>query len=427
MKFKIMYATLFAGLALLTTACDSDDDNNLDDNNNNNGKVFHVAMAVGSGSASQTYVQNLSDLSEGEISFSKFGFEVPSTRTSRIYASDNGQFLYNLDYGAGLIYKYDVVGSQSYSELSKTNVEIAVGTAYPRWTKVNDQHALLHNITTENLYDEDESYTYTSSMANLVSVDLDDLDIESIVSFEVPYTKEDSINNNYVFRIDAPIVSNGKAFYGMAKRHYDPETDKTSTPEYTNVETLVVDYPVLTNPYLISTNVDGAKGSTNGYRTPVGHKDENGDIYQIISVPDNTYDTYILRIKDGKYDESYSFNLSDLIGENTSSNGWFYAGNGIGYVPYANTDLGAMGDAVWSVARVDLYNNTAVKLDLPEDLWLQQYQYSVTHNGKFYMAIAPMGDEGYIYIFDTESSEPDAFTKGAKIQTGADAYYIGIF
>lgn len=426
MKIKSFFATSIAGLALLTTACDSDNDNNTDELIHN-GKIFHVALAVGSGTPSQTYVQNLSDLSEGEISFSKFGFEVPSTRTSRIYASDNGKFLYSLDYGGGLIYKYDVKGAQNYSEVSKTNVEIAVGTAYPRWTKVNDQHALLHNITTENLYDENDVYTRTSSTANLVSVELENLNMESIESFEIPQSEEDIANNNYVFRIDAPIVSNGKAYYGMAKRHYDPETDKTSTPNYTNVETLVVDYPSLENPKLISTNTGGAKGSTNGYRTPVGHKDERGDIYQIISVPDNTYDTYILRIKDGEYDESYSFNLSELLGENTSSNGWFYVGDGIGYVPYANTDEGELADPVWSVARVDLYNTTAVKLNLPENLWLQQYQYSVAHNGKFYMAIAPMGGEGYIYIFDTQSSDPNAFIKGAKIQTGADAYYIGIF
>lgn len=426
MKIKSLLATLMVGLALLTTACDSDDDK-IDDEIKNSGKIFHIALAVGSGSPSQTYVQNLPDLSTGEISFSKFGFEVPSTRTSRIYASYRGDFLYNLDYGGGLIYKYEVKGSQTYNQVSETNVEIAVGTAYPRWTKVNEEHALLHNITTENMYDKNNVYTHTTSKANLVSVELDDLLMESVESFTLPTTDEDIANNNYVFRIDAPIVSSGKAFYGMAKRHYDPETDKTSTPAYTNVETLVVDYPSLKNPKLISTNVDGAKGSTNGYRTPVGHKDEVGDIYQIISVPDNTYDTYILRIKDGVYDESYSFNLSELLGENTSSNGWFYVGDGIGYVPYANTDEGELADPVWSVARVDVYNNTAVKLALPKNLWLQQYQYSVAHEGKFYMAIAPRGGEGYIYIFDPTSAAPDAFTKGAKIQTGADAYYIGIF
>ncbi|HKL71943.1 MAG TPA: hypothetical protein VJ855_04730 [Marinilabiliaceae bacterium] len=426
MKIKSNFATFLVGLALLTIACDSEDNNNTNELINNE-KIFHVAMAIGSGSSSQTYVQNLSDLSKGEISFSKFGFEVPSTRTARIYASEDGSALFNLDYGGGRIYKYKVVGNENYNRIEETNVQIAVGTAYPRWTKVNEDHALLHNIVTENLYDENDVYIRTSSTANLVSVELENLNMESVESFEVPYTKEDSANNNYVFRIDAPIVSNDKAFYGMAKRHYDPETDKTSTPEYTNVETLVVDYPSMTNPYLISTKVGGAKGSTNGYRTPVGHKDENGDIYQIISVPDNTYDTYILRIKDGEYDESYSFNLSELLGENTSSNGWFYVGNGIGYVPYANTDEGELADPVWSVARVDLYNSTAVKLNLPQNLWLQQYQYSVAHKGHFYMAIAPLGGEGFIYIFDIESAQPDAFTKGAKIQTGADAYYIGVF
>lgn len=427
MKNKKIYTALLVAVTLISAACSSTDDNNNDVDNIHNQKIFHIAMAVGSGSASQTYVQSLTDLTQGEITFAKFGFEVPSTRTARIYASTDGHALFNLDYGGGRIYKYAAEGGENYRKITETNVQIAVGTPHPRWTKVNDDHALLHHVVTENLYDNNGNYTRTKVTAKLVSVELQELHMESVESFEIPYTDYDVANNNYVFRIDAPVVANGKAYYGIAKRHYNPQTDNTSTPNYTNVETLVVDYPAMTNPHLISTNINGAKGATNGYRTPVGHKDEQGDIYQIITVPDNTYDTYILRIRNGSYDQSYSFNLSQLLGENTTSNGWFYVGNGIGYVPYAKTDLGSTSDPVWAVARIDLYNNTAVKLNLPNNLWLQQYQYSVTHNNKFYMAIAPVGAEGHIYIFDTTSPHPDAFTKGAKIQTGSDAYYIGIF
>lgn len=423
---KFLQLFLMAGVVLYTTGCDDETvvEPVVDPTEE---RIYTVALASGSGSTSTTYAQGLTDLSTGAISFKGFGFEVPSSRTARIFSSNDGSALFDLDYGGGKVYKFDVNGGESYTQTSETNVEYAIGTTHPRWTKVSDEYALLHNVITERIYDEAGEYVRTSAKARIMSINLENLEIGKIEEFEIPVNAEDAAAGYHAFRIDAPIVVGNKAYYGMAKRVYDPETDESSTADYSSVETLVVDYPSLTNPTLISTKVDGARGATNGYRTPVSHVDEEGDIYQIISVPNNTFDTYILKISNGVYDDSYSFNLSELLGENTIANGWFYVGNGIGYVPYANSDLGGTRDAVWSVARVDIYNNTAVKLNLPENLWLQQYQNSVVIDGKFHMALAPLGEEGNVYIFDPESTSADGFTKGASLQTGADAYYIGIY
>lgn len=428
-KFINLLKMSFVAAVMATATSCSDDDGAAGTNpvDETSEKIFHIAMAVGSDGQSQTYIQGLTDLSTGDVSFNGFGFEVPSTRTARVYTSQDGKSVYNLDYGGGKIYKYTTTGGQSYTMESERNVQVAIGTANPRWTKVNEDTALMHNVITENIYDDAGNYVRTASTIRLVSIDLNTLQMGEIVEFEAPLNAEDAAAGNFVFRIDAPVVSNGKAYYGFAKRKWNTETGANVNATYTKVETLVVDFPSLTNPTIISTNVGGAAGATNGYRTPVSHFDENGDTYQIITVPNNTYDTHILRLRNGAYDESYDFNLSELLGKNTISNGWFYAGNGIGYVPFARSDEGALGDAVWSVARVDLYNNTAVELNLPSNLWLQQYQYSVVKDGKFYMAIAPLGQQGHIYMFDPASTSADGFTRGATIQTGADSYYIGIF
>ena len=71
-------------------------------------RAFSIAMAVGSGSVSTTYVQNLLDLSKGTIGFDGYGFEVPSSRTARIFTSSDGKSLYDLDYGGGRIYKFEL-------------------------------------------------------------------------------------------------------------------------------------------------------------------------------------------------------------------------------------------------------------------------------------------------------------------------------
>jgi hypothetical protein len=419
---------LLFGFVLTGLVACSEDDNTETVEQPTGDRLYTIGYADGSGSPSATYTQSVTDLSDGTISYVGYGFEVPSTRTARIFASSDGTILYGLDYGGGSVYKFEVNGGQDYTQISETNVQYAIGTAYPRWTKVNDEYALLHNVTTERIYDETSGdYLKTVATAQLVSVNLDDLTFRSIQEFEIPVNEEDEARGAYVFRIDAPVVVGDRVYYGMAKRTYNPDTDTQEQVGYNSVETLVVDYPSLNNPRLISTTTGGAKGATNGYRTSVAYQDEQGDVYQIVTVPDNSYDTHILKITDGAYDEDYSFNLSELLGKNTISNGWFYVGNGIGYVPFAQSDLGGTSDAVWSVARVDLYNGTAVELDVPDNLWLQQYQNSILVEDKFCMALGPKGGEGHIYMFDVNSAEPDGFTVGTTLEAGADSYYIGIY
>lgn len=389
---------------------------------------FHVAFAVDPEGNSETYVQGFNNLHTGNITFNNYGFAVPSTRTARFYASEDGKSIYNLDYGGGTISTFDYKGGQNYTQVDITNIELAMGTKNPRWTKVNKENGLLHNVTTTILTEAGTgAYVRHSAVAKIANVEFNGLEITKSVEFEIPYDAAEAAEGIYVFRMDAPVVHGGKAYYGLGKQKYDASTGARGTMVYKNVATLVVDYPSLENPKVIKTGINGAKGGTLGYRTPVSHVDEKGDIYQIITVTDKAFDTHILRIRNGQYDETYDFNLSDLVGSNTISNGWFYVENGIGYVPYANSDRGATSEPVWEVARIDLYSKSAVVLDLPDNLWLQQYQYSVTRYGKFYMAIAPESGNGNIYMFDYKSVAPNAYTKGASITSSAGTAFIGIF
>jgi len=75
---------------------------------------------------------------------------------------------------------------------------------------------------------------------------------------------------------------------------------------------------------------------------------------------------------------------------------------------------------------MDLVNNTVVDLNVPDGLWLTQWQTSVVRDGKFYVALSPVGAPGHIYIFDVNSTSPDA-TLGAATVAGADQYFIGIY
>ena len=422
-------SVLFAAMAMTAASCSKSNDGP-DGPELTDSIPFHVAFAVDPEGSSQTYVQGFNNLNGGKITFDGFGFAVPSTRTARFYASKDGKSIYNLDYGGGTVTTLAYNGGQNYAKTDVTNVELAMGTKNPRWTKVNEENGLLHNVTnkiiTQNA-DGTGAYVRHSATAKIANVKFAGLEITKSVEFEIPFDAAEAAEGIYVFRMDAPVVANGKVYYGMGKQKYDPATAARVDMKYKDVATLVLDYPSLENPKVIKTSVNGAKGGTLGYRTPVSHIDEKGDIYQIITVSDKTYDTHILRIRNGAYDESYDFNLSDLVGSNTISNGWFYVEGGVGYVPYANSDKGLTSQPVWEVARIDLYNKSAVVMDLPDNLWLQQYQYSVTRYGKFYMAIAPESGTGNIYMFDYKSTSPTAYTKGASITSSAGTAFIGIF
>lgn len=418
-KFSLLVA---ASATVLASCKDKEEGNNNGYEGDKTGE-FQVAFAVGSDGNSTTYVQGLKDISTGEISFSNYGFEVPSTRTARFYSSSDGSVVYNLDYGGGMIYRFAYNGGQDYTQTHQTNVNVTMGTNNPRWTKINDDYALVHNASAVVNYTDSTGTTFKdrTSKVTLNLVKLSNMSIEKNVTHEFLLPAEYQANNYAITRIDCPVVSNGKAYYGLTMNQYDPATQETKSV-FIKTATLVVDYPSLENPTIISTEV--AKGATNGYRTPNAHTFENGYIYQ---ASDDGKQTTFLRLKDGAYDNNFKLDFSAAIGRQTSTNGWFYAGNGIAYVPYLKADLGGKATANWGLARVDFNNNTIVDLQVPQNLWLQQYQYSVVKDGKFYIALSPVGGEGHIYIWDVNSSAPNAFTKGAKITTGADAFYIGIF
>ena len=431
-------AVLMTAIAVSITACSTDDNLAIDDDNGNNSEessYFHLIIGVGDDGNDGTFTQAANDISaaNNSITFAKYGFEVPSTRTARIIGSETGKYLYSLDYGGGTITKYLAEGGQKYSKYPSANqstitVTSAIGTTNPRWGKVSEEMALPHNITTERVYSDDAGldYDYTEAVASLVGVKLggdSELSIESVQNLEIPRSEEDIEKGLNIWRIDAPVVHNGKVYYGVAKRGYDSQTgENISTKDYATT-TLVADYPSLTNLRTITSTQ--YKGENYGYRTPVNHLDEKGDIYQLVG---NGVHAKMLKISNDDYDNSYAFDLSAALGQEVGALGWFYTGNGIGYVMYYDLQEGQ--DEVksaWGVARINVHTQTAFKMNIPYKLWLRQYQSGVVRDGKFHMALSPVGEDGAVFVFDPASESPDGYTIGATLDNQAGQFFIGIF
>ena len=421
---------LIFGSAMLLSlvACSSDDepqDKPVNPDEPKTDVLFNVALQTSIEGRTETYVQALTaeELEKGEISFNGYGFEVPSTRAARLYASKDGKSLYDLDYGGGTVTKFAAQGGQNYKQVGQINVNPTVGTDYPGWKMIDDDRAFVHHVVTKNIFTDEKdpsSYEYTQTTATIAEINLKDMTLGNSSTFVVPTSEADDKDKLYVWRIDAPFVAHNRAYFGLSKRGGNPANPDEP---HKNIDfpsaSVVVDYPSLQNPKMIESKV--GRGSTYGFRIPAGHQDAKGDVYQICK-------THVLKVTNGEYDDTYNFDLSKALGFEARAQGWFYAGNGIGYATCFDAKKGDSSKAAaWFVARIDVYNKTAIKMNTPDGLYLFMYQRAKVVDGKVYMAICPVGGDGYVYIFDPEKADADGYKLGAKLKTGAGASYIGIF
>jgi len=443
LKFNNFFVA--AMVALVSFASCSDDDKEEEPPGPVDTSDFQLAFASGSGSISGTYMQGVSDVSTGTITFENKGALLSTGRTSRIFPSADGKYIYSLTYQQGTIDKWEYKGGSNYTKVTTIDASVPLGAKGVRFYKLNEEVGSVHYITSKAQFAEDgTTYTKHKMTVTIGILDFATMKLKegyrSDIDLPLPGTLGEEGYN--ITRIDCPVLSNGKLYYGAALSKFDKTTgDNVATDR---AMTFVIDYPSLTNPTVITTDL--ASGSTNGYRIPTQQVNEAGEIYQLISnggntggekVPAEESQASIVKIKNGKYDDTYKYSLDELLGKPASSQGFFYAGNGIAYIPYERKHLPQIESGVnpngtpsysapWGVARMDLINKTVVDLEVPDGLWLTQWQTSVIKNGKFYIALSPVGKPGHIYSFDVNSTSPKG-TLGASTVAGADQYFIGIY
>lgn len=432
------FKMLLSGLLLTATlvSCDKKDDPAPKQKVKVTTNDFQIAFASGSGSNSATLVQGVADLSRGTVS-AKRGHELESSRTARIFVSRNRQYLYSLNYTVGTIEKLEYKGGDQYTPVGKIDASVPLGIKQVRFTTINDTEGSVHYIkATPNGKGLD--YTQHKHELTIGILDLDKMTLKPGFAKGVEITLPEALAKAgyYISRIDSPIESQGKLYYGAAVSKWDATTGKGFETDKTF--TLVVDKANLSNASVIYT--DKVRGATNGYRTPTQHVMEDGSIIQLVSgLQSNARnEVHFVRLSGGKYDESVDVNLSKLLNKPTRSDGFFYAGNGIAYVPYEDQSLARIKigvdpdgkdtmSAPWKLARVDLRRGTAIDLNVPDNLWLRQYQNAVIRDGIFYIALAPIAKQGHVYMFEVNSTSPSG-RQGASLEgTGADQYFIGIY
>lgn len=382
------------------------DDDYVDTGIQFNGKLFHIAASSDAGSLLLGFDQV--DLANSSITlpFTSGAYLIPSGSSAQteLITSSDGIYIYALNGLNGNFYRYKALGTNNYTLERNINLTYALGTAHPNIIKVDDDFAVLTNLMQENGEDK----------LRLAVVKLEDL---SIMYNEELILPTDGVNQ--LVDINSAVIQDGKIYLGVKKQN---------ASIYSAIETLVVDYPSLSNPrFITSANSQNIVGFTSGDHLPTMYIDEMASIFQIVNVEENQGETHIVKINEDVYNPSFNFNLDLLLGEPTYAKGWFYVGNGVGYVPYLRKNLGDINSNNWAIARVDLYNHTATKLNLPDNINLNDCRKAVVKDKKLYIALTPANQGGNVYVLDATNPSPIGFTVGSVLEQLPNGNYIGIF
>lgn len=395
------------------------------------GALMGTTAGDGNG-GTMVYSVNKADAKNPNFSISVYdnGFPVKSTRTARLQASEDGTTLFNIAYSGdngGEFARYKVNGSGSYTQEDVTVNISQYATTTPRWSKLfdGDKTGIAVNVASivaNNATDKTKPFAYYRGTATVLALDLQKVLINGYKQYEIPLSAEEELKGHTIFRLDAPVLNKAqnKLIIGTWMRKYNPATGAIeSTFDRLGSKSVVVDYPSLENPKVITSTV--SNGDNSGYRSPNAFVSEDGNIYQ--ATQRDSKGSHILRInQNNEYDNSYVLSLDAALGVKGSYvDSWKYAGNGIAYVLYTHE-----GTTQGYIARVDLTAKTATKVNIEYDADLNfgQYQGILVSGDEVYVAVTPTGKDGNIYIFNSKTG---AVTKGAKLVNKAGNHYIGVF
>ena len=407
------------------------------------GAVMGTTPGDGNG-GTMVYSVSYEDARNPEVSINVYdnGFGVKSNRTARLQSSEDGNTLFNIAYtgeNGGEFSRYKVNGGKNFAQEEVTvNIAQYAGTS-PRWVKLfdGDKTGIAVNVSTptaNNVVPEGQTpppFEYYRGTATVLALDLQNVEISGYRQYEIPLTPAEELLGHTIFRLDAPVLNKAgnKLIIGTWMQKRNPETGNTESDfERLGTKSVVVDYPSLENPVVITSEV--TDGDCSGYRSFNSFVADDGNIYQATQRDSNG--SYILRINSSnQYDNSYVFSLDEALSvENSYIESWRYAGNGIAYVMYTHDGAAPSNfnsnEQQSFVARVDLNAKTAQRVDLPydSDLYFFQYQGFLVNGEEVYIAVTPVGKDGNIYILNSRTG---AVTKGAKLINKTGNHYIGIY
>ncbi|WP_044202250.1 hypothetical protein [Flammeovirga sp. OC4] len=403
-------AGLFVASALFgLTACDKNDEPSTGGEDGRT--VFHVAADVADPDGDATvFMQPTKNIVDTTLTFINNGYQMEGVRSARVLAA--GGRIYNLNYGTGQIHELEYDDNRSYNKIQTVNLSTWLGE-YPRFGAVSDEYLLAHNVV-NTASDDERSITVFLQVAK---VGIPGLVFNSETDFVQYELGTFTVGEDYVFRVDAPVVYGNKVYYGTAYRKVG-EPDVEDTPRPDELATLVLDWPSLDNPQVTTT--PASIGDTYGYRGTAMFVHENY-VYQVNMTTDGS-DAVITRLDaDGNYDLNYEFNIRNVLGRSVGSVHFHHVGEGKGYIALEDISLGAEVEDRYEMAYFDVNTKSIEILSEVPKSNMFYYQSGAMEEGVFNIAVSPSTENAYIWQFEGTTTE-----KGAQLD-GGNIFVQGIY
>ena len=263
----------------LISSCSDDDNGSAPANPETENRWITLAGAVmqdepGDGNGG-TMVYAISKENAQDPNFSvdvyESGMPVQSNRTARLQSSVDGNTLFNITYtgdNGGEFMTYGVNGANNFVQSGTTvNISQYAGTS-PRWTKLfdGDRTGVAVNVTSPQVVtDSNGAYLRTRGTATVLSLDLQNILISGYKQYEIALSAQEELQGHHIFRLDAPTLdaAGNKLIIGTWMRKTDPTTGANQSGfERLGSKSVVVDYPSLENPVVITSTV--GFGDTSG-------------------------------------------------------------------------------------------------------------------------------------------------------------------
>ena len=366
------------------------------------------------------------------------GMTVRSERTARVQASENGNYLYNIQYtgtDGGIFNKYRVLGGNKFEDTKEeVNTAPLLGTS-PRWTKAAEGIGIGVNLTGVTTVYEGTApnfvYKYTRGLVKVAHIDLNDPRVPNSTEFAFPFSAALEAQGYSVGRVDVPVLNQSKTkiYIGCNVSKVNPAAtptiSATGVPSWPNhaagrtlgTTTLVLDYPSLQNPKLITSTRSIV--NNHAYRTQTQYVGTDGHVYQATA----TSGQDILRIDKttNDYDNTYHFSLDAALGiTGARIQAFRYIKDNKAVVLYNIAGAGGY------VALIDLTAKTATKIanDYEATLNFGQYQNIAVAGDNVYIPLTPEGGEGRLYVINWKTN---AVVKGARLLGQTGSSYIGSY
>ncbi|MEQ9439325.1 MAG: hypothetical protein RIG62_09765 [Cyclobacteriaceae bacterium] len=361
----------------------------------------YYSLGVVMGEDFSSYLLSTDNLEEGSVSPVGSGVELNSAEFLQ-----SGNYIYFFSRDEKKFYQYELHADGSVTETASLLV-----------TQYITDRAYSQNLVDENTILVMDPVQWGEPEVKWLTISIPDFVVSASGSFNLP-TIEKAPGVNWNSNLGRGALHGDKFIMGTVYYDFDGNfADGTHA--------IVLDYPSMTNPMLIETQLTSAElgiFTSNSFLST-----DNGDLYiaayrGFYGVP-TTDDVHgsVLRIKAGEndFDEDYFLDLTQVMGETTQimQLDFLEGETGMGML-FNDTEIASWDDLDndhYYFARIDLPNQTVSKFNVPKsDIRLARKP--LIEDGKYITYIKSAASNTTNVLEIDYNGDADAYTVGIEIE-----------